>query len=358
MNTKRLNVILEKLDAMGVPQMLITDPMSIFYLTGRFVNPGERLFALYISKSGRNKIFINDLFTVPEDLGVEKVWFSDMDDSISLLHDAIDHQAPLGIDKVMAARFLLPLMEKNSAAKFLNTSICVDEARAVKDGEEIRLMRESSIINDQAMALVKELIKDGVTEREISDKIGAIYKKLGSDEFSFAPLVGFGANCARGHYEAGDVAIKPGDCVLVDMGCKKGGYCSDMTRTFFFKTVKGRHRFLYEKVLEAVRTAEAMVKPGVPLCDIDQAARKVLTDAGCEGIFTTRLGHFIGLEDHDYGDVSRNNKSVAVAGNIFSIEPGVYIMGEVGIRIEDLVLVTEDGCEILNSYTKELQVVG
>ena len=100
-----------------------------------------------------------------------------------------------------------------------------------------------------------------------------------------------------------------------------------------------------------------MLKPGVRLCDVDRAARQVIEDAGYGPNFTHRLGHFIGLEVHDFGDVSSANQAVAEAGNIFSIEPGIYVDGEVGVRIEDLVLITEDGCEILNSYSKELDIV-
>ena len=110
-------------------------------------------------------------------------------------------------------------------------------------------------------------------------------------------------------------------------------------------------------MLAANRAAEAMIKPGVRFCDIDAAARKVIADAGYGDKFTHRLGHFIGMEVHDFGDVSSANEAVAQPGNIFSIEPGIYLEGNMGVRIEDLVLVTEDGCEILNSFDKELQIV-
>ena len=131
-----------------------------------------------------------------------------------------------------------------------------------------------------------------------------------------------------------------------------------MTRTFFFRKVRDpKHKEIYEIVRKAVETAESMLKPGVPLCDVDAAARKVIEDAGYGPNFTHRLGHFIGLEDHEYGDVSLANHNVAQVGNVFSIEPGIYIEGEVGVRIEDLVMITEDGCEILNSYPKELSII-
>ena len=197
-----------------------------------------------------------------------------------------------------------------------------------------------------------------MTEREVSNQIKEIYQRLGADDLSFPPSVCFGANAAIGHYRCGDVALKRGDCILLDVGCRKDSYCADMTRTFFCGEVSDEeHRRVYELVLQANRAAEAVIKPGVRFCDIDAAARNVIEDAGYGDKFTHRLGHFIGIEVHDFGDVSGANQETARPGNIFSIEPGIYLEGNVGVRIEDLVLVTGDGCEILNSYSKELEIV-
>ena len=168
----------------------------------------------------------------------------------------------------------------------------------------------------------------------------------------------FGANAAVGHYRCGDVELKRGDCILMDVGCKKDNYCADMTRTFFCgETENEEAERIYNLVLKANRAAEAMIKPGVRFCDIDKAARSVIEEAGYGEAFTHRLGHFIGLEVHDFGDVSSVNQDTAQVGNIFSIEPGIYIEAKYGVRIEDLVLVTEDGHEILNSYSKKLEIV-
>lgn len=358
MNTIRLQKILDKLEKQQITQMIISDPSAIFYLTGRLIDPGERLYALYISQSGKHKIFINNLFTVPEDLGVEKVRFADTDDYLSLLCGCIEKGCPLGIDKDFPARFLLPVIEDSGASDFRLTSVCVDEIRACKDEKEREFMRAVSAINDKAMSKFRELIREGVTEKEIAAQMLDIYKSLGADGYSFEPLVGFGPNCAMGHHGPDSTVLKPGDTVLYDVGCKKDGYCADMTRTFFYKKVNSeKHREIYDTVRRANEAAEAILKPGVPLCEIDQAARKIITDAGYGPNFTHRLGHFIGLEVHEYGDVSSSNTALTQPGNIFSIEPGIYVEGEIGVRIEDLVLITEDGCEILNSYSKELDIV-
>lgn len=141
------------------------------------------------------------------------------------------------------------------------------------------------------------------------------------------------------------------------MGCMYKGYCSDMTRTVFYQEVTEKQKEVYNLVLQANLAAEAIIKPGVRLCDIDRAAREIIEKAGYGPQFNHRTGHFIGREVHEYGDVSASFDMPVKAGMIFSIEPGIYIDGEFGVRIEDLVMVTEDGCEILNKYSKDLIVV-
>lgn len=357
MKQGRVNAVLKHLENRGLSQMLITDPLAIYYLTGRMIQPFERFYALYLNRGGNHKIFINQLETVPEDLGVEKVRFSDTDPYLDLVAHAIDERQPLGVDKTMAARFLVPLLHRKAATDFVVASDAVDKARAVKDAQEQELMRRASQLNDQAFAELRPWIRGGVSELELADRLRQIYQELGADGVSFPPLVAFGANAASGHHWPDETRLKPGDCVLIDAGCVWQGYCSDMTRTYFYQTVTERQRRVYELVRAANEAAEQAVRPGVPLQELDRIARSRIAEAGFGPCFTHRLGHFIGLEDHEAGDVSATAKETAVPGNIFSIEPGVYLEGELGVRVEDLVLVTEDGCEILNRVPKELEVL-
>lgn len=357
MNSERLHKVLKELQKEQIDQMVITDPATIYYLTGKWVEPGERLLALYIDKAGNNRLFLNGLFTVPEDLGVEKVWFSDTDDGVELIAKVTDSSKTLGIDKNMAARFLLRLMELNAGARYVNASVCVDTVKACKDEKEQEFMRTVSKINDMAMEQFKKLIKPGITEIEMAKQMEDIYNSFGADGFSFEPLVGFGANAAVGHYYAGKSVLKEGDCVLIDVGCKKDSYCADMTRTFFYQSVTDEQKEVYELVKKANETAESIIKPGVRFCDIDKTARDIISQAGYGDKFTHRLGHSIGIEVHEYGDVSSINENVVKEGMIFSIEPGIYLEDKFGVRIEDLVLVTKNGVEILNHYSKELEVI-
>ena len=146
MKQKRAERIMEALKEMGLTQMLIVDPMSIYYLTGVYVEPFERFYALYLREDGNHVYFLNKLFTVPEDVGVEKVWYSDTDPAAEIVAGYLDKENPLGVDKDLKARFLLPLMEMGAAAGFVNSSIAVDRTRGVKDEDEQDKMRTASDI--------------------------------------------------------------------------------------------------------------------------------------------------------------------------------------------------------------------
>lgn len=357
MYDQRVAAVLAQMEERGLEQLLISDPPSIFYLTGRWILPNERLLALYLNKNGGHKLFVNKLFTVDGDIGIEKVWFSDTDPGCQIIAGYTDHSKPLGIDKKMTARFLLELMELGAGSAYRNGSECVDAARRVKDGEEKQKMITASQLNDQAMERFRGLIREGVSELEIADGMKAIYQELGTQGPSFGPLVSFGANAAIGHHKPDRTVLKPGDCVLFDVGCKKDDYCSDMTRTFFYKSVSDKGREVYETVLRANLAAQAAMKPGMKFCEVDKIARDIISDAGYGPYFTHRLGHCIGIEVHDAGDVSATNQDIVKEGMIFSCEPGIYLPGELGVRIEDLMLMTPDGAVSLNHVSKELEVI-
>ncbi|SHI18218.1 Xaa-Pro dipeptidase [Sporobacter termitidis DSM 10068] len=341
----------------GLSQAIITDSVSIFYLTGKMIEPGERFLALYLNTNGAHRLVVNGLFAFPEDIGVTTLWYGDTEDGPALLSQCADRDKPLGIDKDMPARFLLRLMELGAASAYKNASACVDTVRARKDDAEAALMRKASRLNDSAMEAFKPYIKTGVTELELRDILLRIYKELGADGPSFAPLIGFGPNAAIGHHLPDGTALRDGDCVLIDVGCKKDGYCADMTRTYFKGRAPERMRAVYDTVKAAGDAARSLIKPGVRLSDVDGAARTVIENAGYGPYFTHRLGHFIGLDVHEAGDVSAASDIVAAPGMIFSIEPGIYLPGEGGVRIEDLVLVTAAGCEVLNAVPRDLTVL-
>lgn len=347
------------LQDLGLAQMMVCDPAAIFYMTGRWIHPGERFLGLYISEEKEPVLILNELFQFSEDIGIRKLYYKDTDDIVKVFKKLIDPHELLGVDKVMQSKFLLQMMENQVAAGYRNGSFAIDRARAIKDKTEQDLMRKSSEINDAAMAKFKDLIHEGVTEKEVADQMLSIYQSLGASGYSFPPIVSFGVHASDPHHEPDDTVLKEGDIVLFDVGCVYQNYCSDMTRTFFWRREPSAEELtIYNTVREANERAEEMLRPGLRLCDIDKKARDIITNAGYGPYFTHRLGHFIGIEDHEYGDVSESFTQLTEPGNTFSIEPGIYIPDGPGVRIEDLVLITDDGYERLNDYSKDIEVLG
>lgn len=358
MDRQKLNGILSAMEAERIPQIIISDPAVIFYLTKTWIHPGERLLALYLNQNGGHKLLVNDLFRQTKDLGVEIQYYNDTQDGVEILSRFLDASAPVAIDKNWPARFLLRLQELNAASRYVNSSAIVDGVRQIKTAEEQEKMRIASRLNDAVMEkLVKDLSEDH-TELELKDILQKLYTDAGCESFSFEPITAFAGNAADPHHEPDSSRGRYGDCVVLDIGGMKDDYCSDMTRTVFLGTVSERQREIYEVVREANRRGIAAAKPGNRMCDVDNAARSYIGQMGFGKYFTHRTGHSIGLEVHEAGDVSAVNEAVIRPGQCFSVEPGIYIPEEnIGVRIEDLVLITEDGCEVLNHYPKELQVI-
>jgi Xaa-Pro dipeptidase len=312
---------------------------------------------MLLDKEDHHQLFFNQLFFVEEDLGMPITWFSDADDSMAIIAGALKGKKVIGVDKDMPARWLLPLMDMVNA-KFVIASDCIDLVRGVKDEHEIALMIKASQINDEAMGYMQKTLAEGThSEKEMDPLLLGEYKRLGATAHSFEPIVGYGKNGADPHHENDDTKLVPGDSIIVDMGCVYEGYCSDMTRTFFYKEATDKQRYVYNLVLKAQEAAEAAIKPGVALSEIDKIARDIITEGGYGKEFNHRLGHFIGRLCHEAGEVNATSEIIAEEGMIFSIEPGVYIPGEFGVRIEDLVLVIADGVKILNHYPKDLTII-
>ena len=302
---------------------------------------------------------MNNLFYLDHELDIEQVWYSDTDNYLQLLADEFDGACSIGIDKNFPARFLIPLMNLVDECHFELGSECVDRVRMIKDEKEQQLMIEASKINDLVVDEVINICAKGdLTEEEVSKQLEGIYQKHKCVGNSFEPIVAYGKNGADNHHSGDDSRLKAGDSIVIDIGGLYKGYCSDMTRTVFIGEVSDRAREVYIVVLEANLRCIAAAKPGNRMCDVDLAARNYIEEKGFGEYFTHRTGHSIGLEDHEFGDVSSVNTDIIKVGQCFSVEPGIYLPDEnIGVRIEDLVLITEDGCEVLNDYTKELIVV-
>lgn len=357
MYKERLNKIISKMDEDKIDYLLISDNISIYYLSGILLDPYERFFALLIDRKLGGTLFLNDLFVINKQDEYKEVRYSDLDDPIDVLSKYIEDEKVIGIDKNLRSEFLLKLIENYKNSSYINGSYIVDNVRMIKDKKEQALMKESSKLNDLVMEEIIKELKDGITELELHAKIIKSYKEHGAEDVSFSPIVAFGENAANPHHESDDTVLKCGDCVLLDIGCLKNGYCSDMTRTVFYKEVSDKSKEVYEIVKEANKRGILAAKPGARFCDVDRAAREYIEEMGYGEYFNHRTGHCIGLTDHEFGDVSQNNEKKLESGMIFSVEPGIYLKDEVGVRIEDLVLITDDKNEVLNNVTKEVIVV-
>ncbi len=361
MNLDRLERIREQMKLLSYDHLIITSPDSIFYLLDVEIHPGERLLALSVSADSC-KLFISALFPMQNDLGLPVIYFKDTEDALQLLADDIKVGHVIGVDKNWQSHFLLKLMKCHPESVYENGSPAIDNVRLCKDDLEVERMKTASLINDQVMLEVMQFLKDEaplrpITELEVQKKVVEINAKLGVYEMSFTPTVCFGDGGAEPHHACDDTVLKSNQPVVIDIGGRVGGYCSDMTRSFYFGTPTEKYREVYELVLEANMKAIAMVKPGVSLSDIDKAARAVIEAAGYGDYFTHRTGHGIGINVHEFPDVSGSSENICQVGMTFSIEPGIYLLGELGVRIEDLVLVTENGCDVLNHVTKTLTCI-
>lgn len=358
MKKARVERILTMMREENMPQMIISDPVAIFYLTGHWIIPGERLLALVLNVNGDHHMMINKLFPQQDDLGVEITYYDDVEDGVEIMTQFIEADKTVGIDKTWPAHFLLRLQELGGGSSFVNGSPIVDRVRQIKDEEEKELLRISSAVNDEVMEELIPIAAAGHTENELNRIVRELYAKHGCEGVSFDPITAFEKNAADPHHVTDDSRGKRGDCVILDIGGMKDNYASDMTRTIFLGEVSDRAREVYEVVREAQARGIAAAKPGNRMMDVDLACRDYITEKGFGEYFTHRTGHSCGLEDHEWGDVSSVNDAIIRPGQCFSIEPGIYLYDEgIGVRIEDLVLITEDGCEVLNSFTKDLIVV-
>lgn len=358
MKTKRIRNVLKSMEKQGLSQLIVTSAPTIFYLTGKWISPGERMLALYLNTNGDKKLIVNRLFPIHEDLGVDLLWYSDIEDPIEILCTVVDRNKSLGVDKNWPSHFLIKLMNKKGATEFVNSSPIIDRLRMIKDDEEIALMKKASEINDKVMSELLANLKEGYSEKYYCNLLSELYEKEGVSKFSFSPIIATSPNGADPHHQSDNSLVKKGQSIVIDIGGVYNYYCSDMTRTIFFGEEPSiKHKEIYNIVREANLRAISTIKEGVKFSEIDKAARSYIEEAGYGEYFTHRTGHSIGIEAHDFGDVSSINDEEVKAGMIFSIEPGIYLKDDIGVRIEDLVLVTKDGCEVLNKLSKDVIVI-
>ena len=233
----------------------------------------------------------------------------------------------------------------------------LDDLRVSKDEGELALMRRAQAITDETFRAILNFIRPGMTEREIAARLVYELMSRGGEKVSFDPIVAAGPNGSRPHAVPGDQVVDAGMFITMDFGCKVEGYCSDMTRTVALGHPTQEMEEVYNAVLAAQRAGINAARAGVTGQEIDEAARRVLREAGYEEYFTHSFGHSLGVDIHESPNASAREKRPMPAGAVISAEPGVYIPGKFGVRIEDVLILHENGCENITRSPKDLIVL-
>jgi len=340
--------------------MLVTNAVDIRYLTGY---PGEDAY-LIVATTGKPRCTLISDFRYEEDLDPFKAWANVVMRQDGIAKETGRITSDLGCRKVALQAEHLRITERRDLAKAIggrkvkDTTGLVSELRVVKDDVEIRLIRKAVRIAQDSLEATLATVESGQSEGEICARLEFEMKSRGAEGASFNPIIAAKTNGSKPHYTPSPkVKLRKGQPLLIDWGARYDGYVSDLTRTFGFGTMPARVREIYEIVLDAQLAAIAAIKPGVELRAIDAAARNHIADAGFGDRFGHGLGHGIGLNVHEGPGLSFRAKKGAVLepGMVVTVEPGIYLPGIGGVRIEDDVLVTETGRRVLSNFPKDLE---
>jgi Xaa-Pro aminopeptidase len=287
---------------------------------------------------------------------LELVPWDETDDPFQLVSARLVGALRVGLQDQMWSRFVLRLQALLEPAELVDASPAIGAIRRIKRPEEVDRLRAAAAAADEAMRGITSERLSGRSEADVSRRISQLLVEAGHDSADFA-IVGSGPNSASPHHEPGERVIEQGDSIVLDIGGTRAGYCSDTTRTAFVGEPPADFAALYEVLRLAQAAACAAVAPGVPACDVDRAARRIIDEAGYGAAFFHRTGHGIGMETHEEPYIVDSNGEPLVAGDAFSVEPGIYVSGLWGARIEDIVACTADGGERLNTSSTELYLV-
>jgi Xaa-Pro aminopeptidase len=330
--------------------LLITNPVNVLYLTGLDSSNVALLVEQERARLFTDFRYIEDAQAVE---GVEAVQTKRT--LIGWLADELDGR--IGFEaNVLPWSFAEQLRE--GGIDLVARKGLVEQLRAVKDEGELETFRRACAITDRMFErLVSEVQFVGRRERDVAWDITRLYHEEGAEEQAFESIVGSGPTGARPHGRAGDRVIGSGELVVIDTGCRVGGYVSDYTRTLATGDLDGEMREAYDVVRTAQQAGLDAIRAGVAGKDADAAARAVVEESAFAGAFGHGLGHGLGLDVHEAPRLSTESSDTLAAGNVVTVEPGVYLAGRFGIRIEDDVIVTEDGIENPVRFTKELTTV-
>ncbi len=351
----RLGAVRAAMHERGLAALIITPGAAMRYLTG-FSEPGSRFLALIVpakqpwrfivpalnaGQVRQNPAGVADVRAWDDAQGWERV-FGQIAQELNL------NGGSVGLDDDMPARFVLTLGELLPAAKMTAAGAVLAPLRSRKDAGEMAALQQAAEATDALIPIAYAACQPGASEIEIALAIGQAIARSGNAD-SFAPIVGAGVNGASPHHNTGTTRIKTGDVVILDFGAMTGGYHGDITRTVAVGTASDEAKHVYDIVYKAYLAGIAAVQPGAAAQDVDAATRKVIESAGYGEFFIHRTGHGIGLDDHETPYILAGNETLLQPGHCFSVEPGIYLPGKFGVRLENIVTVQEDGtARVLN----------
>ncbi|EST13560.1 M24 family metallopeptidase [Sporolactobacillus laevolacticus] len=343
----------------------IADPTNVFYLTHFRCDPHERFLGLFLFPEDEPFLICPELEAGQaraSEFGHEVLGYRDDQDPWDFVKKAIEARKA-DFNKVFIEPSTLPynkalaLKRIDERIDFQTIENYLAAMRNVKDAAELAAMKKAGEIADYAVKLGIEAIKKGRTETAIIAEIEHELAKQGYSQMAFDTMVLAGENTAKPHGYPGNRQIREGDFVLFDLGVVIDGYCSDITRTVCFKHASDEQFKIYETTLQANLAAIQAVREGLRIGDLDGVARDVITKAGYGEYFTHRLGHGLGLGEHEQPSMSADNDQLLKPGMVFTVEPGIYVPEVGGVRIEDDIYLSDNGPISLTHYPKELQII-
>jgi len=368
MTVQRIHQLVESASRRGIDCVAVMPGANMVYLTGLSFHLMERPTVAFFSTRGRPAFVLPSFEATKLAHGPVKIdWqtFAWTDEegpqgAFVAAGKALELSGKmLAVEElVMRVRELRLIESSAPSVQFADAGPLLASLRMRKDAVEIAQMRQAVAITEAALATTLEEIRVGMTERDVANTLLSEMLRRGAENLAFEPIVLSGPNSALPHGGPTDRTIQPGDLLLFDFGVKAGGYASDITRTFAVGSVDEELHRIYDVVKRANEAGRKAARPGVQIQEVDRAARKVIADAGYGAYFTHRTGHGLGLEEHEPPFACEGDMTILEPGMTFTIEPGVYLPGKGGVRIEDDVVITAEGCESLTTFDRELKTIG
>ncbi|HHT63442.1 MAG TPA: aminopeptidase P family protein [Clostridia bacterium] len=356
---KRIQQVQKVLKEQDTDFLVLAPSANMFYLTGLKTVADERFQAVVISQEGIPLLVLPEMYKEIALFGQGSKWqlitWADQENPMDLIAAQISVQkSKVAVDDRMWTSHFLSLRHVFGPAEFYPASQLMKQVRVYKDEEELDLLRRSGALIDQVMEAVMQEIRPGIKEKELAAFVESQIKTKGGDDISFKPIVAAGPNGSSPHHVSGERALENGDFVIVDIGAVLNGYCSDITRTFCLGKATPEMKKVYQAVQAANEAGFKAAAEGVPCEKVDQAARQVIAEAGYGSYFIHRTGHGIGLDYHEEPYMVEGNNTPLEVGMVFSVEPGIYLPGKFGVRIEDIVALTKEGPVRFNNFSRNL----